>query len=114
MLSKHKKYKGDFKIKKAIKIISMLVFVFLFVSNALGQRRAEQPVEFKKTVDQVIEGIRKITDKPVKYLANTHSDGDYVEGNMYFPQTVTFIAHENCRKDFFRPGRNGAPYHRLS
>ncbi|MHC4356708.1 MAG: MBL fold metallo-hydrolase [Planctomycetota bacterium] len=62
----------------------------------------------KKTVDQVIEGIGKITDKPVKYLVNTHSDGDHVTGNRYFPQTVTFIAHENCRRDFFLPGRNGA------
>jgi len=62
----------------------------------------------EETVDQVIDGIGKITDKPVKYLVNTHSDGDHVAGNRYFPQTVTFIAHENCRKDFFRPGRNGA------
>ncbi len=92
----------------------MLALTFLFVSNVLGRRRAEQPIEFKKTVDQVIKGLRKITDKPVKYLVNTHSDGDHVTGNRYFPQTVTFIAHENCRKDFFRPGRNGAPYHRLS
>ena len=63
----------------------------------------------KNSVDLVIEGIRKITDKPVKFLVNTHSDGDHVMGNRYFPKTVTFIAHANCRKDFFRPGRNGAP-----
>ncbi|MHC4629589.1 MAG: MBL fold metallo-hydrolase [Planctomycetota bacterium] len=62
----------------------------------------------KKTVDQVIEGIREITNKPIKYLVNTHSDGDHVTGNRLYPQTVAFIAHENCRKDFFRPGRNGA------
>jgi glyoxylase-like metal-dependent hydrolase (beta-lactamase superfamily II) len=63
----------------------------------------------KKSVDMVIEGIKNITDKPMKYLVNTHSDGDHVTGNRYFPKTVTFIAHENCRNDFFRPGRNGAP-----
>ncbi len=63
----------------------------------------------KQSVDQVIEGIRRITDKPIKYLVNTHSDGDHVMGNQYFPETVTFIAHQNCRKDFFRPGRRGNP-----
>ncbi len=63
----------------------------------------------KKTVDQVIEGIREITDKPIKYLVNTHSDGDHVMGNRYFPRSVTFIAHENCRKDFFKPDRRGGP-----
>jgi cyclase len=62
----------------------------------------------RKSVDQVIEGIKKMTDKPVKYLVNTHSDGDHVTGNRYFPQTATFVAHENCRRDFFLPGRNGA------
>lgn len=130
-------------MKNTIKIIFMLAFAFLFVSNTLGQRRAEQPVEFKKisdrlfeivggrgsrggayigdngvlvidakmdkaSVDKVIEGIKQITDKPIKYLVNTHGDGDHIVGNRYFPETVTIIAHENCRKDFFRPGRNGA------
>jgi len=130
-------------MKNTIKIIFLLAVAFLSVSNALGQRRAKQPVEFKKisdrlfevvggrgaqggayigdngvlvidakmdkeSVDQVIEGIKRITDKPIKYLVNTHSDGDHVAGNRYFPETVTIIAHENCRKDFFLPGRNGA------
>ena len=62
----------------------------------------------KASVDQVIEGIKQITDKPIKYLVNTHSDGDHVVGNRYFPETVIIVGHENCRKDFFRPGRNGA------
>ena len=63
----------------------------------------------KNSVDQVIEGIVKITDKPVRYLVNTHSDGDHVAGNRYLPKTVTFIAHENCRKEFFGLDRGGKP-----
>ena len=62
----------------------------------------------KQSVEQVIKGIRQITDKPIKYLVNTHSDGDHVAGNRHFPEKVTFVAHENCRKDFFRPGRGDA------
>ncbi len=62
----------------------------------------------KESVDQVIQGIGKLTDKPIKYLVNTHSDGDHISGNRYFPKMVIFIAHENCRNDFFRPGRNGS------
>jgi glyoxylase-like metal-dependent hydrolase (beta-lactamase superfamily II) len=61
----------------------------------------------ENSVDAVIAEIAKITDKPIKYLVNTHSDGDHVWGNQYFPQTVTFIAHENCRKEFFHKQRNG-------
>jgi len=61
----------------------------------------------KNSVDAVIAEIEKITDKPIKYLVNTHSDGDHVWGNQYFSQTVTFVAHENCRKDFFHKQRDG-------
>lgn len=62
----------------------------------------------KKSVDQTIAAIKKITDKPITHLVNTHSDGDHINGNKFFPNTLTFIAHENCRKEFFIT-RNGKP-----
>lgn len=61
----------------------------------------------KPSVDQVIEGIRRLTNKPIQYLINTHSDGDHVTGNQYFPQSVVIVAHENCRKEFFHPLTDG-------
>ena len=63
----------------------------------------------KESVDQIYKEIGKITDKPVKYLVNTHSDGDHVNGNQYFPEDVVIIAHENCRNEFFVPKRDGSP-----
>ncbi len=63
----------------------------------------------KKSVDRVIEEIKNITDNPIKYLVSTHSDADHIRGNQYFPDTVTFIAHENCRKELFHPDSNGYP-----
>lgn len=60
------------------------------------------------SVRETIQEIRKITDKPVRYIVNTHSDGDHVNGNRYFPSAVTIIAHENCRNDFFLPKRDGS------
>jgi cyclase len=56
----------------------------------------------KGSVDQTIEAIHQVTDKPIKYMVNTHSDGDHIMGNRYFPASVTFIAQENCRDDFFK------------
>jgi len=61
------------------------------------------------SVTETIEAIKKKTDKPIKYLINTHSDGDHINGNQYFPQTVTIIAQENCRDEFFHPRRDGTP-----
>ncbi|NQU87862.1 MAG: MBL fold metallo-hydrolase [Mariniphaga sp.] len=56
----------------------------------------------KESVDQTIAAVKEITDKPIKYLVNTHSDGDHIMGNRYFPKSVTFVAHKNCRDDFFK------------
>ena len=61
----------------------------------------------KESVNQTLTEIQKITDKPIKYLVNTHSDGDHIAGNPFFPKTVTVIAHENCREEFFHPRRDG-------
>jgi len=61
------------------------------------------------SVKQVIEKIKQISDKPIMYLVNTHSDGDHVLGNQFFPATVTMIAHENCRSEFFHPKPDGSP-----
>ena len=63
----------------------------------------------EKSVDQTISELKKITDKPILYLVNTHSDGDHINGNRFFPESITIIAHENCRHDFFRPKRDGSP-----
>ena len=63
----------------------------------------------QESVDLTISEIKKITDKPIKYLVNTHSDGDHVSGNQFFTQTVTIVAHENCRQEFLHPRSNGEP-----
>jgi len=56
----------------------------------------------KESVKQTISAIENHTEKPITYLVNTHSDGDHIMGNRYFPGSVTFIAHKNCRDDFFK------------
>jgi cyclase len=63
----------------------------------------------RSSVEQTLELIGQLTDKPVKYLVNTHSDGDHVNGNQFYPSSVTIISHKHCREEFFLPGRNGSP-----
>lgn len=63
----------------------------------------------EESVHQTLDAIKKITDKPIKYLVNTHSDGDHIAGNLFFPESVTIVAHENCRKEFFHPRSDGEP-----
>ncbi len=63
----------------------------------------------EKSVKQTIAEIKKVTNLPIKYLVNTHSDGDHIAGNRFFPESVTIVAHEKCREEFFHPRRDGKP-----
>ncbi len=51
----------------------------------------------------LIQEIRRITDKPVRYVINTHWHGDHVQGNQAyqaaFPAGTEFISHVNTRED---------------
>ena len=52
------------------------------------------------TTTEVLAALRKLTNKPVRYVVNTHWHDDHVVGNQVyrdaFPQ-VDFVAHENVR-----------------
>jgi len=64
-----------------------------------------------KMVDQsakdMIAAIKKTTDKPVKHLLLTHSDGDHVNGMPGFPGDINIIAHENSAKDIIKANETG-------
>lgn len=63
----------------------------------------------KASVDGIFAAVKKVTDKPVTILINTHSDGDHINGNQFFPEEVIIVAHDNCRKEFLLPQRDGSP-----
>jgi len=42
--------------------------------------------------------IRKITDKPIRYLINTHHHGDHIWGNHVFAGAI-IISHDYCRRE---------------
>jgi glyoxylase-like metal-dependent hydrolase (beta-lactamase superfamily II) len=44
----------------------------------------------------IIDAIKKLTDKPITMIINTHTHGDHVSGNVEFPATVDVVAHENA------------------
>jgi cyclase len=46
----------------------------------------------------VVKQIQGATDKPIKYLLNTHHHGDHTGGNAAFRQFAVIIAHDNVRK----------------
>jgi len=47
--------------------------------------------------------IRKITNKPIRYLINTHHHGDHTYGNHVF-EGATIISHDYCRRELIEQG----------
>ena len=45
----------------------------------------------------LLDRIRSVTDKPVVTIINTHTHGDHVGSNGFFPDTVNIVAHANTK-----------------
>src|SRR5579864_4275924 len=44
-----------------------------------------------------LEDVKRITNKPVRYVVNTHFHYDHTDGNSVFPPDVDIIGHEYVR-----------------
>ena len=54
--------------------------------------------KFAPIAPKVEAALRTISDKPVRFIINTHFHGDHTDGNAVWGPKSTVIAHENTRK----------------
>jgi cyclase len=59
----------------------------------------------------LLDAIRKVTDKRVMTIINTHTHGDHVSGNVEFPAEVDVVTHVNTAANMkaMRPNSSAAP-----
>ena len=43
----------------------------------------------------ILDNVKTVTDKPITHIINTHTHGDHVGSNEFFPAAVEVVAHEN-------------------
>jgi glyoxylase-like metal-dependent hydrolase (beta-lactamase superfamily II) len=54
--------------------------------------------QYAPLADRIQAALKGITDKPVRFVINTHYHGDHTGGNEYFQKQAPIIAHDNVRK----------------
>ena len=65
--------------------------------------------KFERNYDGIMEKIRSVTDKPVKYVMSTHHHTDHTGNNAKFLETAEIIAHKNNRINIVNGKQPGAP-----
>ena len=54
--------------------------------------------QYAPLAPKIEAALKAITDKPVKFILNTHYHGDHTGGNEHFGKMAPIVAHENVRK----------------
>ena len=64
----------------------------------------------------ILDQVKTVTDKPITHIINTHTHGDHVGANDFFPASVEIVTHENTAtnmakmKNFAEPAaKQGLP-----
>jgi glyoxylase-like metal-dependent hydrolase (beta-lactamase superfamily II) len=66
--------------------------------------------QFAPLAPKIRAAITSVTDKPLRYVLNTHWHGDHVGGNKAFSSEATVIAHDNVRKRMASGTAPGSPF----
>ena len=53
--------------------------------------------QFKDIAPGIVAQIKSVSDKPIKFLINTHHHGDHTGGNEVFRPFAMILAHDNVR-----------------
>jgi cyclase len=65
--------------------------------------------KFAPLAPRIEAALKTISDKPVRFVINTHYHGDHSDGNAVFGQRSTIIAHDNTRKRLITGAKDQPP-----
>jgi glyoxylase-like metal-dependent hydrolase (beta-lactamase superfamily II) len=63
--------------------------------------------QFAPLAGKIQQALKGITDKPVRFIINTHYHGDHTGGNEFFQKQAPNIAQDNVRKRLEEGGQSG-------
>ena len=64
--------------------------------------------KFERNHDDIVQKVKALTDKPIKYVINTHAHGDHTGGNVKMAPAAT-VGHTNIRAAMVKGKLPGPP-----
>ena len=63
--------------------------------------------QYAPLADKIQAALKDVTDKPIRFIINTHYHGDHTGSNEFFQKQAPIIAHDNVRKRLEAGGTAG-------
>ena len=63
--------------------------------------------QFATLADRIKAALKELTDKPVRFVINSHYHFDHIDGNASFQKDAPVVAHHNVRKRLQTGGTPG-------
>jgi len=98
------------KVEIKVQKVSGTVYMLEGSGGNIGASVGEDGIvivddEYLPLADKIEAALKGITDKPLKFVINTHWHGDHTGGNPHFGEKVPIIAQENARKRLAEGGK---------
>jgi len=65
--------------------------------------------KFERNVPEILENVKKVSDKPVRYVLNTHQHGDHTGGNEKLLAGAEILIQKNARANMVSGKQPGLP-----
>jgi glyoxylase-like metal-dependent hydrolase (beta-lactamase superfamily II) len=98
------------KVEIKVQKVSGTIYMLVGAGGNIGASVGDDGIvvvddEFLPLAEKIEAALKGITDKPVKFVLNTHWHGDHTGGNPHFGEKVPIIAQENVRKRLAEGGK---------
>jgi cyclase len=91
------------KVKIEVQKVSGSVYMLKGAGGNIGASIGDDGIvivddQYAPLADKIQDALKGITDKPVRFVINTHYHEDHTGSNEYFQKSAPIIAHDNVRK----------------